>query len=67
MPKLSSQFKHEEPESNSSLQIKNKKERRAEEVRKMKLAKISHLGAKLPFPAHCSSFQHCSCFLLLTF
>ena len=68
MPNLLSRSKHEEFESNSALQIRNQKERRVEEGRKMKQcrrfwqdAKISHLGAKFPFPARCS------CFLLLTF
>ena len=36
MPNLLSQSKHEEFESNSALQIRNQKERRAEEARKMK-------------------------------
>ena len=35
MPKLLSQSKHEEFESNSALQIRNKKERRAENARKL--------------------------------
>ena len=74
MPNVLSRSKHEEFELNSALQIRNQKERRAEEARKMnqsrrfwQAANISHLGAKLPFPAHCSSFQHCSCFLFLDF
>ena len=56
MPNLLNRSKHEEFESNSALQIRNQKERRVEEARKMKPAKISHLGAKFPFPVHCSSF-----------
>ena len=34
MPKLLSRFKHEELESNSALQIRDQKERRAENARK---------------------------------
>ena len=69
MPNLLSQSKHEEFESNSTLQIKNQKERKAEEARKMKcikfwqIAKFSQ-GAKVtptfvffcPFDPHSTSF-----------
>ena len=47
MPKLLSQSKHEELESNSSLQIKSQKERRAKGEEKMEHCEIGIL-------------QHCS-------
>ena len=40
MPKLSSQFKHEEPELNSALQIRDEKERRAENAENLELQEI---------------------------
>ena len=40
MPKLLSQSKHEEFESNSALQIKDQKERREENAKKLELLKI---------------------------
>ena len=40
MPNLSSQSKHEEFKLNSALQIRNQKERRVEEARKMKQCRI---------------------------
>ena len=40
MPNLLSRSKHEEFELNSALQIRNQKERRAEEARKMKCRKF---------------------------
>ena len=46
MPNLLSRSKHEEFESNLALQIRNQKERIAEEARKLKPAKIAQ-GAKI--------------------
>ena len=40
MPKLLSQSKHEEFESNSALQIRDQKERRAENAKKLELHEI---------------------------
>ena len=40
MPNLLSRSKHEEFESNSALQIRNQKERRAKEIKKMKCRKF---------------------------
>ena len=45
MPKLLSQSKHEEFESNSALQIRDQKERRAENSKKLELQEIWQ-GAK---------------------
>ena len=53
MPKLLSRSKHEEFESNSPLQIKDQKERRVENTKKMELAKFA-------------SCEHCSCLKLDT-
>ena len=62
MPKLLSRLKHEEFESNSALQIRDQKERREENTRK-----LEHL--RNWFLQHCAQLQHCSSycpFLLFT-
>ena len=64
MPNLLSRSKHEEFELNSALQIRNQKERRAEEARKMKPAKIAQ-GAKFSHPAKIASYI-CDFWPLLT-
>ena len=79
MPKLLSRSKHEELESNSALQIRNQKERRVENARKLghcrnfaglRNCRISQV-AKLPplRTVHFSTLRHCSCcsFEFLTF
>ena len=48
MPKLLSRSKHEEFESNSTLQIRDQKERRAENARKVELQEISHVEEFAP-------------------
>ena len=69
MPKLLSQSKHEEFKSNSALQIRDQKERRAENARKLEpqeilqAAKISQ-PAKIASCTHCSPAYHCSPLLL---
>ena len=50
MPKLSSQFKHEEPELNSSLQIRSQKERRT---------KSEKNGTLQEFLQGCENFATC--------
>ena len=50
MPKLSSQFKHEETELNSSLQIRSQKERRA---------KSEKNGTLQEFLQGCENFATC--------
>ena len=62
MPKLSSQFKHEEPELNSTLQIREEKERRAENAENLKLQEIPTHIIHAPDTIHPSSTVH----LLLT-
>ena len=54
MPKLLSRSKHEEFKSNSTLQIKDQKERRA---------KCEENGAlqECFYHCHCASCEHCSC------
>ena len=51
MPKLSSQFKHEEPELNSSLQIRSSKERRAKSEEQWTTAGMLFLRALFMPPA----------------
>ena len=53
MPKLLSRSKHKEFESNSALQIRDQKERREENTRK-----LEHL--RNWFLQHCAQLQHCS-------
>ena len=43
MPKLLSRSKHEDFESNSALQIRDQKERRSENARKLELQEILHV------------------------
>ena len=50
VPKLLSQSKHEEFESNSALQIRDQKERRTENAKKLELQEI-WLAAKFWQPA----------------
>ena len=69
MPKVLSQYKHEEFEPNLALQIRDQKERRAENGKKLEMQEIWQ-GAKFsqaPLfimrnfpPAHCSLLTHCS-------
>ena len=53
MPRLSSRSKHEEFESNSTLQIRIKRKEGAEAEKKEK-QRISHHGAKISFLQHYS-------------
>ena len=71
MPKLLSQSKHEEFESNSALQIRYQKERSAENARKVELHEFLHVE-KLLLPAtihlatvHISALFSCYFKLLL--
>ena len=57
MPKLLSRSKREEFESNSALQIRDQKERRAENTKKMELAKFASCE-------HCSCLQPATVYLL---
>ena len=72
MPKLLSRSKHEEFKSNSALQIKDQKERREENTKKMEhyrnafLASTMHPASTVP-PAACSPAFHTSVFLLYFF
>ena len=59
MPKLLSRSKHEEFESNSTLQIKDQKERRAENTKKMESGKFGSCSTVHPalfLPVACSCF-----------
>ena len=61
MPKLLSRSKHEEFESNSALQIRDKKEKRAENTKKMEPAKFGSCehcssGSTVYSSCHCSSY-----------
>ena len=60
MPKLLSQSKHEEFEPNSTLEIRDQKERRAENAKKLELKEIWR-GVKFSQPAKFSQgakFSH---------
>ena len=59
VPKVLSQSKHEEFESNSALQIRDQKERKAENGKKLEVQEILQ-ARKFPSCAHCSSCSHCS-------
>ena len=62
MPKLLSRSKHEEFKSNSALQIKDQKERRAKSEEKWSIAKFGsceHYSFMLPVPA----VTHFCCFV----
>ena len=58
MPNLLSRSKHEEFKSNSALQIKDQKERRAKSEEKNGALQNLVLAALFPAPA---SYEHCSC------
>ena len=58
MPKLLSRSKHEEFKSNSALQIKDQKERRAKSEEKNGALRNLVPAALFPAPA---SYEHCSC------
>ena len=73
MPKLLSRCKHKKFESNLALQIRDQKERRAENARKLKLqvAKLQpadtvHTVNTVP-PAACSPAFHASVFFATIF
>ena len=58
MPNLLSRSKHEEFKSNSALQIKDQKERRAKSEEKNGALQNLVPAALFPTPASC---EHCSC------
>ena len=60
MPKLLSRSKHEEFESNSSLQIRSQKERRAKSEEKWSIAKFASCSTVHLSSEHCSSCSPCS-------
>ena len=62
MPKLLSRSKHKEFMSNSALQIRDRKERRAENTKKMEHIK-NFAGCEIASARHCSSYSivHSSC------
>ena len=62
MPKLLSRSKHEEFESNSALQIRDDKERRAENAENLELQEILVHTVHLPAIVHLPATVH----LLLT-
>ena len=62
MPKLLSRSKHEESESNSALQIRDEKERRAENAENLELREIPAHTIHLPVIVHLPAIVH----LLLT-
>ena len=74
MPKLLSQSKHEEFESNSALQIRDKKERRVENAKKLNLQekfrslrnfrRLHCSSCEISILQHCSPFFYYSPFLL---
>ena len=63
MPTLLSRSKQEEFESNSALQIRDQKERRAENTKKMEVAKFASLRALFMPPA--STVHHAATVHLL--
>ena len=68
MQKLLSQSKHEEFESNSALQIRDQKERRVENAKKLELKenfrRLHCSSCEIFILQHCSPFFHYSPFLL---
>ena len=63
MPKFLSRSKHEEFESNSKLQIRDEKERRAENAKNLELQEIPAHTVHLHATVHLPATVH----LLLTF
>ena len=62
MPKLLSRSKHKEFESNSTVQIRDEKERRAENAENLELQEIPTRTVHLPSTVHLPATVH----LLLT-